>query len=335
MYKKLIQAWALHQNVVALVILILAILFPIVFSHPYIVGIGVISGIYIILALGLNLITGYMGIISIGHAAFFGIGAYTAALLALRFHWSFLLTFLAAAVMSALFGLLLGIPTLRLSGPYLPIVTLSFCEITRIMETNWRDLTRGPLGLPGIPGFSLFGFSINDNPILCYYLVLIFCCFAFYIVRSIMESRVGRVITAIKNDAIAAESMGIDLSKYKLLIFTISSVFAGLAGAFYAHYIGFIDPTSFSADQSILILSMIILGGMGSIYGSILGALSLTILPELLRSLLSMRQVLYGALLVIMVLIRPQGIFGGFNLKHIKQCHDYNVQQKQEEAEQV
>jgi branched-chain amino acid transport system permease protein len=336
MFKKLTSAWALHQKLVALVLLALAILFPIVFgNNPYIIGVGVMCGIYIILSLGLNLITGYMGIVSIGHAAFFGIGAYTAALLALRLHWNFIFTFLAAALMSALFGLLLGLPTLRLSGKYLPIVTLSFCEIARIVETNERWLTRGPLGLPGIPGFSLFGFTLK-SPIQCYFLVLIFCGIAIYVVHSIMNSRVGRVITAIKNDEIAAESMGIELSRYKLLIFSVSSIFAGLAGAFYAHYVGFIDPTSFSADQSIQILSMIILGGMGNIYGSILGAVSLTALPELLRSFLSMRQVLYGALLVIMVLIRPQGILGGINLRHIKQQHDYNAKQTEEkEAEQV
>lgn len=321
MFKKLTLAWALHEKKVGLVLLLLAVFFPVFAGNsPYVVGIGVMCGIYVILSLGLNLITGYMGIVSIGHAAFFGIGAYTAALLALNLHWNFIFTFIAAAFASALFGLLLGLPTLRLSGKYLPIVTLSFCEIARIVETNERWLTRGPLGLPGIPGFSLFGFQIK-SPTQCYYLVLVFCGLAVYVVHSIMNSRTGRVITAIKNDEIAAESMGIELSRYKLLIFSFSSIFAGLAGAFYAHYVGFIDPSSFSADQSIQILSMIILGGMGNIYGSILGALSLTALPELLRPLLSMRQVLYGALLVVMVLIRPQGILGKINLKHLKQQH--------------
>lgn len=324
MFKKLTLAWSLHQWQVAVILLALALAFPLFTQHPYLLSVGVMCGIYIILCLGLNLITGSMGIVSIGHAAFFGIGAYTAALLALNFDLSPFFTFLAAAVISAFFGVLLGIPTLRLSNKYLPIVTLSFCEITRIVVMNERELTRGPLGLPGIPGFSFFGVDFN-SPILSYYLVLLFCLIAIFVVHSIMNSRVGRVITAIKNDEIAAESMGINISRYKLLIFAVSSIFAGLAGAFYSHYVGFIDPSSFSADQSILILSMIILGGMGNIYGSILGAIALTVLPELLRDFLSMRQVIYGALLVLMVLIRPKGLLGGFNLKHIKQQHDYRL----------
>ena len=331
MLKKLTLSWALHQKRTALILSALALLFPLFAGNdPYVVGIGVMCGIYVILSLGLNLITGCMGIVSIGHAAFFGIGAYTAALLSLNLHWNFLFTFLAASLTSALFGLLLGLPTLRLSGKYLPIVTLSFCEIARIVETNERWLTRGPLGLPGIPGFSLFGLRLK-SPTQCYYLVLVLCALAIYVIHSIMNSRTGRVITAIKNDEIAAESMGIELSRYKLLIFSVSSIFAGLAGAFYAHYVGFIDPSSFSADQSIQILSMIILGGMGNIYGSILGALSLTALPELLRPLLSMRQVLYGALLVVMVLLRPQGILGGINLRHLKQQHENPAETAEEE----
>jgi branched-chain amino acid transport system permease protein len=322
MFKKLLTTWALHQKQVIYGLIFLALIFPLVFNDPYIISVAVIAGIYAILSISLNLITGHMGIVSLGHAAFFGIGAYTSAILSLRFHWNFLFTFVAASIMAALFGLLLGAPTLRLSGRYLSIVTLAFCEVTRIVEMNWTSLTRGPLGLTNIPPPSIFGFEL-DSPMRQYYLVLVLCGVTIYAITSLINSRFGRAIIAIKNDEIAAEATGIVVYRYKLLVFAVSSMFAGLGGAFYAHYVGFIDPSSFAFDQSIQILSMTIMGGLGNIFGSIFGSITLIALPEILRPLLAVRQVLYGALLTIMVFMRPEGILGGVNLKHIKQQHDF------------
>jgi len=322
MFKKILTMWALYERQVAYGLILLAIIFPLAINDPYIIGVGVMAGIYAILSISLNLITGHMGIVSLGHAAFFGIGAYTSALLSLKFHLNFIITFTAAAIMAALFGLLLGAPTLRLSGRYLSIVTLAFCEVTRIIEVNWDSLTRGPLGLTNIPSPTIFGFEL-DSPLRQYYLVLILCGITIYVINSLINSRFGRAIIAIKGDEIAAAAAGVVVYRYKLLVFAVSSMFAGLAGAFYAHYVGFIDPSSFAFDQSILILSMTIMGGLGNIYGSILGAITLIVLPEILRPLLEIRQVLYGALLTFIVFVRPEGILGGINLKHIRQQYDF------------
>ena len=318
MFKKILTGWALHERLITLIMVAIAIVFPIIFQHPYVVNIGVMAGIYSILSMSLNLITGYMGIVTLGHAAFFGIGAYTAALLALNMGWNFIFTFIAAAAVSAIFGLLLGLPTLRLSGRYLSIVTLAFCEVIRILETNWKWLTRGPLGLPSIPSPELFGIVL-DEPWKQYYFVLIMCALTIFCISSVMNSRIGRGITAVKNDQVAAEAMGVKSFQYKLMVFALSALFAGIGGAFYAHYVSFIDPTSFSFDQSTQILSMTIMGGLSNLFGSIFGAITLISLPEILRPLMAWRQVIYGALLVVMVMWRPKGLFGGFNLKHIRQ----------------
>lgn len=322
MIKKILNIWAHNQKLVAGILLAIALIFPLVFSHPYIINVAVIAGIFVVLSLSLNLITGNMGIVSLGHAAFFGIGAYTSAILSSRYGLSFIVTFIAATLLAGIFGLVLGGPTLRLTGRYLSIVTLAFCEIIRIIQINWISLTGGPLGITNIKSPKLFGFEF-DEPVKQYYLILIICLFSIYIITGIINSKHGRAITAIKNDELAASSMGIVVYRYKLLVFVISSAIAGLAGAFYAHYIGFIDPNSFSFNQSIQILSMTIMGGLGNIYGSILGAIGLTIIPEILRPLLNLREVIYGALIVVMVLVQPKGILGGLNLDHIKQLNDY------------
>lgn len=318
MLKKLQTGWAIHERIVTLAILGVALVFPLVIKNPYIVNIGVLVGIYVILSMSLNLITGYMGIVTLGHAAFFGIGAYTSALLSLNFGLNFLVTSLAAAAVSAAFGLLLGLPTLRLSGKYLSIVTLSFCEIVRILEVNLKGLTRGPLGLPRIPAPEFFGLVL-DEPWQQYYLVVLLCVLTFVCISRIMNSRVGRGITAIKNDPLAAEAMGVKCFQYKLMTFAVSAMFAGVGGAFYAHYMNYINPANFSFDQSTLILSMTIMGGLGNLFGSIFGAITLLAIPEILRPLMQWRQVIYGVLLVVMVMWRPKGLLGGINLKHIRE----------------
>jgi branched-chain amino acid transport system permease protein len=179
------------------------------------------------------------------------------------------------------------------------------------------SLTRGPLGIPNIPRIVVLG--IQFRPVQRYFVALGMVVFTVYVIHSIMNSRIGRAVTAVRDDPVAAEAVGVPVFRYKLLIFSISSAFAGLAGAFYAHHISFIDPKGFSFDQSILYLSMIILGGMGSIPGSVIGALTLTIIPELMRGLMEYRLIIYGLVIVIMLIIRPSGLCGGFNLKHIAQ----------------
>ena len=330
-FDRIVVIWAKNSTILTVVALLMAIAFPIIFNKQYFITVGISCIYFSVLTLSLNLITGYMGITSLGHAAFFGVGAYTAAILSTRLGLGFIWNFIFASLFAAIFGVLLGIPTLRIKGRYLAIVTLGFCEVMRIIELNWMSLTRGPQGISGIPKMDLFGF-IFSKPIHKYYVALILLIFTIFIVKSIMNSRIGRAISAIRDDEIAADAMGINVFKYKIMVFSISSALAGLAGAYYAHFMGFIDPNAFNFDQSILILSMTIMGGMASIPGSIFGASVLCVLPEVLRSVADYRQIVYGLILAIMVVWKPSGILGGINLKHIKQRYDFE-RDKQKEAD--
>lgn len=318
MWAKIVELWARHEKLVIALFFAFAALYPVLFPAPYLVNVGILCIIFVVLSISLNLITGFMGQVTLGHAAFYGIGAYTAAILATRIGMGFLGTAMCAIVVSALFGLLLGMPTMRLSGNYLAIATMAFGEIARLVELNWIGLTRGPLGIPAIPPPRIFGYnfeSINSK----YYLILVIAILTMIVVDNLINSRPGRCLLAIKGDSVAAEAMGINVFKYKLLCFAISSAIAGLAGAFYAHYMSYIDPTSFAGDTSTQILSMTILGGLGSIPGSIFGAVVLTALPELLRELMDYRQIIYGVILVVMVLVKSDGLLGGINLRHVRQ----------------
>lgn len=321
-FDRIVVIWAKNSTILTMIALLMAIAFPIIFNKQYFITVGISCIYFSVLTLSLNLITGYMGITSLGHAAFFGVGAYTAAILSTRLGLGFIWNFIFGSLFAAIFGVLLGIPTLRIKGRYLAIVTLGFCEVMRIIELNWMSLTRGPQGISGIPKMDLFGF-IFSKPIHKYYVALILLIFTIFIVKSIMNSRIGRAISAIRDDEVAADAMGINVFKYKIMVFSISSALAGLAGAYYAHFMGFIDPNAFNFDQSILILSMTIMGGMASIPGSIFGASVLCVLPEVLRSVADYRQIFYGLILAIMVVWKPSGFLGEINLKHTKQRYDF------------
>ena len=287
----------------------------------YLFHILVISGIYIILTLSLNLIVGYTGLPALGHAAFYCIGAYTSSLLALKLGLSPWIGLLAGAFLSALSGIVIGYPALRLKGDYLALSTFGLGIIVYSIAKNWVSLTRGPMGLPGIPGFSILGFQISA--VWCYFLlVCAFTAITLFVMHRIVNSPFGRVLRSIREDEIAAQSLGKNIVKYKLLVFVIGAFFAGIAGSLYAHYITFIDPSSFTIMESITILLMVIFGGMGSITGSIVGAVTLIIFPELLRFLglpssiaAPVRQMIYGLLLVVLMIWRPQGIMGAYRFK--------------------
>lgn len=323
--------WAKNHLIIAIGFLILAILFPIVFDQQYFISIGINVMLFSALSVSLNLITGFMGITSLSHAAFLGIGAYTAAILSTRLGVNFIFTFLAATVIAGIFGLILGLPSLRIKGRFLAIVTLGFGEIARMIELNWMSLTRGPQGISGIPKMGIFGFQFTTTA-QKYYVILAVLVFIILCVTAIMNSRVGRAISAIRDNEVAAAAMGINVFRYKLMVFSISAAFAGLAGAFYAHYMSFIDPNAFSFQRSILILSITIFGGMASIPGSIFGALTLTVLPEVLRFLTNFRQIIYGSLLVIILVFQPNGLLGGFNLKHIRQQEAFKKTQERTDS---
>lgn len=274
----------------------------------YFLHLLILIGLYTILAVSLNLIIGYCGQVSLGHAAFYGVGAYTSALLTLNGLLPFFPALAAAAAAAAILGLGLGIPTLRLKDDYLAIVTLGFGVIVELVLLN-LGITGGPDGLSRIPVPQVFGVSLRQKPA---YLVLVGLVVALVLlfIRQVVNSRHGRALRAIRDHELTAQVMGINTAAYKIVIFTLAAGLAGLAGSLYAHYITFINPESFGLHTSIQILTMVVLGGMGSIGGSIVGAVVLTVLPEVLRGIADYQDLVYGALLIAMLLWRPQGLFG-------------------------
>lgn len=289
--------------------ILLLLLFPFVITNSYFLHVAISIGVYILLSLSLNLVTGYAGQLCLGHAAFYGIGAYVGALLMLNLHVNFFLAMIASAAVTGLFGLLLGLPTLRLKGDYLAIVTLGFGEIVRLVFVNWADVTRGPMGLPGIPCPSVFGLEISGRTAF-YYLVLILVAADLIFMRRLINSGIGMAMQTVKADEIAAESIGIYPIKYKLMAFVIASAMAGVAGCYYASYISYISPSTFVYNTSVTILAMVVLGGLGSIAGSVIGAAILTLIPEMLRFLSDYRMLIFGALMVIMMIYKPEGFWG-------------------------
>ncbi len=292
--------------------------------HNYLLHLLILIGIWGILAMSLNLAMGFTGLMNVGHAAFFGIGAYTSALLALKLGAPFWLALICAGVVAAIFGFLLGIPTLRLKGDYLALGTLGFGIVVESVLKNWTSLTRGPVGLPGIPKAGLFGFVFKD--IFSYFIfVLIITAIVFLILNKITKAPFGLVLKATREDEVAAQTLGKNIVSYKLQSFTISAFFAGIAGSLYAHYITFINPSSFTILEAVLIISMVIVGGFGSIWGSFIGAAVLILLPEPLRfvgfsssTVGAVRQILYSVILVLLIVKRPQGLFGEYTLRSLK-----------------
>ncbi|MEW6548899.1 MAG: branched-chain amino acid ABC transporter permease [Spirochaetota bacterium] len=287
------------------------LLLPLVVPSQYILRIITMIGVYSVLALSLNLVTGYTGQVSLGHAAFYAIGAYTSAILSTKLGFNFFLSAPLGAVLAGMAGLLLGLPTLRLSGSYLSITTMGFAEVVRMLALNWESLTNGPMGIQRIPRPIFFGVALNLYNKGLYYLMLAILGLATYSIAAIVKSRYGRALTAIRDDELAATMMGVRTMRMKVFAFVVSAFFCGLAGAFYAHMINYIDPNSFTFDTSIVILSIVILGGMGTMTGPFLGALLLISFPELLRFMQEYRFVVYGVILVVMMRFRPQGFLGG------------------------
>lgn len=264
---------------------------------PYYLQLIILVGINTIMATSLNLIIGYTGQLSIGHAAFMSLGAYASALATVRLGFPFIISLFVGALVAALFGVLIGIPTLKLKGDYLAIATLGFGEIVRIVCLN-LDLTGGAVGLRGIP---------KKTTLLWVVLVTLATIF---ILNRIIKSRIGRALIAIREDETAAESMGINSTHYKTLCFGVGAFFAGFGGGLFAHYFQYIHPNSFGFLRSIEQLCMVVLGGLGNMTGAFIGAAALTVIPEALRQIADLRLLIYGAVLVLMMRVRPQGILG-------------------------
>ena len=287
----------------------------------YILHILILINIYIILVVSLDLIAGYTGMLSIAHAAFYGIGAYATALLSLHFQTNFLFNMIFGIIGAAVLGAIIAFPSLRIHDDYFVIATFGFQMIVYSIFNNWVTLTRGPLGIPGIPVASLFGLAIDNY---WRFLVLsgIFALLAYLLVHRVVHSPYGRVLKAIREDEVFAQGLGKNVSSYKIQVFVIGGALASVAGNLYAHYITFIDPTSFTIMESILVISMVIIGGAGSLRGPIIGAVVLVILPEAIRFVglpgsvaANVRQIFYGGLLVLLMIYRPKGLLGKFNLQ--------------------
>ena len=274
------------------------------------------SGIYVILTVGLNLITGYIGSFSLGHAAFYGIGAYTSSILSVNFGLSFWITIWPAMIFAAFFGLILGIPCLRLRTSYLVITTLAFGNIVYLLLVNLVGITRGPLGIINIPpptpiNLGIFSLQFTTKP-QYYYLVLFSVLLVLFFFKRFTDSRTGRAIISLREDDIAAEAIGVNVVYYKILGFVIGSGMAGFAGALYAHYLRFVSPESFNIITSITVLIMMIAGGVGNFYGPIIGAVGITFLLEKLRFLSDYRLIIYGLILFLVIFLMPRGMMGLF-----------------------
>ena len=288
---------------------VFALVFPFIFSM-YQTNIMITGLIYVMLGLGLNIVVGLAGLLDLGYVAFYAVGAYSYALLNHHFGIGFWAALPIGAGVGVLFGILLGFPVLRLRGDYLAIVTLGFGEIIRLILENWNAFSFGPSGIANIPRPSLFGLhlSLQNATIYLYYLMILLVLFTIFVVNRLQDSRIGRAWIALREDEVACEAMGVDRRKTKLTAFALGATWAGMAGVIFAAKTTFINPASFTIWESIIILCIVVLGGMGSIIGVILGAFVLILLPEYLRAFSEYRMLIFGGMLVLMMVFRPGGI---------------------------
>jgi branched-chain amino acid transport system permease protein len=290
------------KNITLAVLAIVMLIVPL-FVTNYQLRIFLQAAIYMIFAMSLNLLMGIGGTVSFGQAAFYGIGAYTAAICFTRLGWTFTQSLPLVIVISAVSGLLLALPMSRVTGRYVTIVTLSFCEIVNLVMKNWESLTRGTMGIMNIPNATIFGYKLANKTEL-YYVVLFFVLVTFILISWTVNSKLGRNLKAMRDDSIAAEAMGIKIFSCKVFVFSMSAALAGIAGALYTYYMGYIDPTCFTTVQSFTCISMVVVGGLGNFTGTMIAALFLTALPEYLRNfeaLFNYRMIVYGVILVLVM----------------------------------
>jgi len=286
-----------------------ALIIAIIIRNPYYIGILTFTGINIIITIGLSLLMGYTGQISLGQAAFFGIGAYTTGILTTRFAMPIILSLPLSLLLTIAVAFIVGIPTLRLRGHYLAMATLGMGEIVHIVFNELLSLTGGPSGFGNIPVISLFGCTL-DTDIRYYIFVWAFVSCVLFLSLNIIHSRIGRALKAIHKEEQTALSLGVNTSKLKLYIFVLSAGYAALAGFLYAHYITFLSPGTFSLNFSVLLVTMVAVGGMEHVWGAIIGTVVLTVLPEYLRFFKDFDILIYGVILVAIMLLRPEGLYG-------------------------
>jgi branched-chain amino acid transport system permease protein len=291
------------------VFLIVVFVAPIFIESKYFLNVLVFCAIHTIIVVGYSIFFGYAGQISLGHAAFYGLGAYCSGVLTVKFGYSPWTALGIGIVLTAIVSFIIGLPTLKLKGHYLAMATLAFAIIIQILFIELDFLTEGNSGLVGIPEIAFFGIPINTD-IRYYYFAWTFALVIILFSLNLVDSRVGRALRALNDKELGAKAMGVNTEKYKIQIFVLSAVYASVAGSLYTHYITFLSPEGFGFHFSILILIMVTFGGLGSIWGGVIGAVSLTILPELLRAYKDFDIIAYGVILIIFMMFMPKGIVG-------------------------
>lgn len=285
------------------------VLLPHIMTDTYYLGIINYMILYVILCMGLNLILGYAGLLSLGHAAFYGLGGYTTAILITRYGFGFLSCLALSGMIALLFGILLGLPTRKVRGDYFCLLTIAFGEIFRLVAQAWIGFTNGAMGIVGIPIPSILGWSIRTE-VDFYYLGLILLGFTWITLSLLVHSKFGRAFIAIREDELAASVMGINTAVYKIIVFGIGCFYAGLAGSYLAVYQTTITPSNFRLEESCLMIIMVIVGGMGSLLAPIAGVIVMTLATEYFRGIAEYRMLIIGVIMVAVLLFRPQGIFG-------------------------
>lgn len=307
------------------IVLIIAVIFPLIFK---VIGIPLnrstltllnLSGIFVIAAIGYNILLGFAGQISLGHAAFIGIGAYVTANLTINYHVHFILAIIAACIVNGILGIILGLPALRLEGNYLAIATLGFGVAFEHIFMEFEDFTGGFSGIKGIPAPEVLGFKFTSRESM-YYFILFFIVLSIIAAKNILKTKTGRALMALRDSEIAAQAMGVNTAKYKTIAFVISAIYAGLAGSIYALLFRQVYPQSFGVSVSLNLLAMIVIGGLGSISGSVVGALFMTLLPEYMKNLpiKNSSYILTGLMLILVVMYCPYGIIQIYNRVKVK-----------------
>lgn len=309
MMSKIKSLYEKHRLIVLLVLFIVSLIFPLVFQQALILRYVCTIMVYATLAGSLNVINGYSGQTCLGQVGFFCIGAYICAVLMKNFGVSFWIVLPLAGIMAALVGLIVSLPTLKLSGIYLSIVTLGAAEIIRIIAQTWTPVTGGALGIKQIPYPNFFGVELF-RPKYYYYIFLFIGIIFLFITDRVLKSRVGRSWMAIREDQIAAKSLGVETSKCKCINFMYGAFWAGIIGAAYAPFVNYIESSQFTTDTGFNVLAMVVIGGQGTLLGPIVGSTIVTILTEALRFLENWRYVIYAIIIIFMMWVRPQGLLG-------------------------
>lgn len=296
---------------IVLGLILFALIIPLILRNPYYQHILNVVFLYAISVYGFNIISGLTGQLNFAHAGFIGIGAYTSAILTTTFTLPVGLAMIIAVLVTGLFGFIIGFLALRTRGVYFALTTLGFGMILFIIFENWIDLTGGPMGFTGIPSFHISGIGIDfGSKTAFYYLCLFFLAITIYINQELFHSKLGRSMLAVQGNEDLAQSVGISIVRTKIVSFVMATMLLGLSGSLYAHYLHFISPVSFTIQETFNCLTMLVVGGMGTLVGPLIGSLIFTILPEFLRGLAQLQWIIYGVILILFIAFMPEGIVG-------------------------